>query len=169
MQAVTIFGSNSGPREKLITQAIRQLSEAGKIVLSSSFYETEPWGFECHENFLNQITVFETLLSPEEFLKTCLDIEKQLGRIRLPNASRYSSRPIDIDLLFYDSRILETPDLILPHPRLCERNFVLVPLAEIMPEFVHPVTGKTIAELLAASPDRMEVKKLTIRPDVPLT
>lgn len=160
MRAVTIFGSNSGDRQALITQAIRKLSETGRIVASSSFYETEPWGFECRENFLNQITVFETALSPEEFLKTCLDTEKQLGRIRTPDGPRYSSRPIDIDLLFCDSRILNTPTLTLPHPRMCERNFVLVPLAEIMPDFVHPVLGKSIATLLEESPDRLQVKKI---------
>lgn len=93
MQAVTIFGSNSGKKQELIIQAIRQLSQTGEIVLSSSFYETEPWGFKCHENFLNQITVFETLLSPEEFLKTCLDIEKKLGRVRTSNGPRYSPVP----------------------------------------------------------------------------
>lgn len=162
MQAVTIFGSNSGEKLELIKQAICRLSETGRIILSSSFYETAPWGFECRENFLNQITVFDTPLPPEEFLQTCLDTEKKLGRVRTVNGPRYSSRPIDIDLLFCDSRIIETPDLILPHPRLCERNFVLVPLAEIMPDFVHPVAGKTIARLLAESPDRLEVRKLII-------
>lgn len=164
MQAVTIFGSNSGKKQELIIQAIRQLSQAGEIVLSSSFYETEPWGFKCHENFLNQITVFETLLSPEEFLKTCLDIEKKLGRVRTSNGPRYSPRPIDIDLLFCDSQIINTPTLTLPHPRLSERNFVLIPLAEIMPDFVHPVLGKTIANLLTESPDRLQVKKSDIFP-----
>ncbi len=160
MRAVTIFGSNSGDRQALITQAIRKLSETGRIISGSSFYETEPWGFECQENFLNQITVFETALSPEAFLQTCLDTEKQLGRIRTTDGPRYSSRPIDIDLLFCDSRILNTPALTLPHPRMCERNFVLVPLAEIMPDFVHPVLGKSIATLLEESPDRLQVKKI---------
>lgn len=160
MRAVTIFGSNSGDRQALITQAIRKLSEAGRIVASSSFYETEPWGFECREHFLNQITVFETALSPEKFLETCLDTEKQLGRIRTTDGPRYSSRPIDIDLLFCDSRILNTSALTLPHPRMCERNFVLVPLAEIIPDFVHPVLGKSIATLLEESPDRLQVKKI---------
>jgi len=159
MQAVTIFGSNSGQKQELITQAIHRLSSVGKAILSSSFYETEPWGFECNENFLNQITVFETSLSPQAFLDCCLQTEKQLGRIRFPGGPRYSSRPIDIDLLFCDSLIIHTPGLVLPHPRLCERNFVLVPLSEIMPDFIHPVSGKTIARLLAESPDRLQVKK----------
>lgn len=160
MQAVTIFGSNSGNKKELITQAICRLSSAGQIVLSSSFYETAPWGFECDEHFLNQITVFKTSLSPVDFLRLCLDTEKQLGRVRQTNGPRYSSRTIDIDLLFCDSLILDTPELILPHPRICERNFVLVPLAEIMPDFRHPVSEKTIARLLEESPDQSAVKKL---------
>lgn len=165
MQAVTIFGSNSGKKQELIREAIYQLSKIGQIVLSSSYYETEPWGFECSENFLNQITVFETSLSPEEFLKACLDTEKQLGRIRTTYGPRYSSRPIDIDLLFCDSQILNTPALTIPHPRLSERNFVLTPLAEIMPDFVHPVLGKTMTCLLAESPDQLQVKRLAALTD----
>ncbi len=94
------------------------------------------------------------------FLQRCLETEKRLGRIRLAGGPRYSSRPIDIDLLFYDSVILNTPDLILPHPRMQERNFVLTPLAEILPDFVHPVFQKTIATLLQECPDKLEARKL---------
>ena len=95
-----------------------------------------------------------------DFLQRCLETEKRLGRIRLAGGPRYSSRPIDIDLLFYDSVILNTPDLILPHPRMQERNFVLTPLAEILPDFVHPVFQKTIATLLQECPDKLEARKL---------
>ena len=125
--------------------------------MASSFYETAPWGFECDENFLNQVVVFQTRLSAFDFLQRCLETEKRLGRIRLAGGPRYSSRPIDIDLLFYDSVILNTPDLILPHPRMQERNFVLTPLAEILPDFVHPVFQKTIATLLQVSSDSSDL------------
>lgn len=160
MQAVAIFGSNSGNKQALLTEAIRRVSSVGYITASSSVYETAPWGFESKENFLNQVVIFETALSPAAFLKFCLDTEKELGRIRFSNSPRYSSRPIDIDLLFYDSLILDTPELILPHPRMCERNFVLVPLAEIMPGFIHPQFHKTILQLLTECPDTLPVKKI---------
>lgn len=148
MQSITIFGSNSGDKYQIITEATRLLSEvAGEVVMASSFYETEPWGFECDEKFLNRVIVFETSLSPQEFLKACLDTESRLGRVRNSNGPRYTSRPIDIDILFYDSLILNTPELILPHPRLCERNFVLTPLSEILPDFIHPIFQKKISLL----------------------
>ena len=146
MQVVTILGSNSGNKRQLITEAIRILSSTEQWVMASSFYETAPWGFECDENFLNQVVVFQTRLSAFDFLQRCLETEKRLGRIRLAGGPRYSSRPIDIDLLFYDSVILNTPDLILPHPR--------------MQDFVHPVFQKTIATLLQECPDKLEARKL---------
>ena len=160
MQVVTLFGSNSGNKQELILQAIAQLSKVGEVVASSSFYETAPWGFSCREYFLNQITVFETSLSPMAFLDLSLETEQQLGRIRTTDSPRYASRPIDIDLLFCDSRIIHTPKLIIPHPRISERNFVLVPLVEILPDFLHPVSQKTMTQLLAESTDPLEVKKI---------
>lgn len=163
MQIVTIFGSNSGDKYQIIKEATSILSSAGQILMASSFYETEPWGFECKENFLNQVIVFETPLSPLDFLHRCLETEKQLGRIRNPQGPRYSSRPIDIDILFCESLVMDTPELILPHPRLTERNFVLTPLAEIMPDFVHPVLSKTITQLRSECPDQSMVKKATTR------
>ena len=160
MKAVTIFGSNSGNKRALIDQAIQHLSKVGDIVIGSSFYETEPWGFTCQENFLNQITVFETSLSAIDFLRYCLKTETLLGRVRLADAPRYSSRPIDIDLLFFDAQIIQTEELFLPHPRIQERNFVLTPLMEIMPDFVHPVFHKTISQLFYELTDSLEVKKI---------
>ena len=104
----------------------------------------------------NLLIVDNVRLSAFDFLQRCLETEKHLGRIRLAGGPRYSSRPIDIDLLFYDSVILNTPDLVLPQPRMQERNFVLTPLAEILPDFVHPVFQKTIATLLQECPDKLE-------------
>lgn len=161
MIAVTIFGSNQGDKHRILQNAKKVLADiAGTIVQVSSFYETAPWGFTCQENFLNQVVVFDTPLPAEDFLYHCLETEKQFGRQRTADGPRYSSRPIDIDILFYDHQILHTPDLIIPHPRLSERNFVLAPLAEIMPEFIHPVLHKTIAQLWADSPDPLSVKKV---------
>lgn len=170
MRVVTIFGSNSGDKHQLMEKAMNLLSEkAGEIILFSSDYETEPWGFESEENFLNRVVVFETALSPETFLQASLDVESQLGRVRNSHAPRYISRTIDIDILFYGAQIIHTPNLIVPHPRLTERNFVLIPLNEIMPEFVHPESGKTIHTLLEECPDRLEAKKCGERAGVTTT
>ena len=96
MQVVTILGSNSGNKRQLITEAIRILSSTEQWVMASSFYETAPWGFECDENFLNQVVVFQTRLSAFDFLQRCLETEKRLGRIRLAGGPRNSTRPIKL-------------------------------------------------------------------------
>ena len=165
MQVITSFGSNQGNKFRILKAAAAALSDAvGRITGISAFYETTPWGFDREENFLNQVIVFESQLSPTGFLQQCLKTEEKFGRIRYTPGPRYASRPIDIDMLFYDSLILNLPDLQLPHPRICERNFVLAPLAEIMPDFIHPVSGKTIAQLFRESPDSLQVKKLNLNP-----
>lgn len=158
---VTILGSNSGDKHRLLDEAVSLLSQAGRVIKQSSFYETEPWGFEADENFLNRVVVFDTDLSPHDFLRHCLNVEQRLGRVRKTGGPRYASRPIDIDILFCDDRIIDTPELTVPHPRLCERNFVLTPLAEVLPDFIHPIKKQSIANLLAVCPDRSEVKKIS--------
>lgn len=161
MRVVTIFGSNSGDKFRLMEEAMALLVEkVGKAVLASSYYETEPWGFKSEENFLNRVVVFETILSPEEFLHACLNTEKQLGRIRATDSPRYSSRPIDIDILFYGTQIIHTPHLTVPHPRLTERNFVLTPLNEIMPGFIHPEHNQTIQVLLKNCQDKLKARQI---------
>lgn len=162
MLVTVIFGSNSGDKKSTIENAIALVaSRTGKINTSSSLYETAPWGFESEECFLNQVVVYESLLSPIQFLNACLTIEQELGRTREAGV-RYTSRSIDIDLLFCDDLSLHTPDLILPHPRIPERRFVLEPLNEIMPEFIHPGTQKSISRMLQECPDQLPVKILTI-------
>lgn len=159
MQATVILGSNSGNSLSYLQQARRLLeNRIGKLICCSSIYETAPWGFQCEQNFLNQVCLLETSLTPEAVLSTALEIEKELGRVRSEHC-RYTSRTIDIDLLFCDDIILNTAILTLPHPRLAERNFVLVPLNEIMPRFMHPTLHKTVHQLLAECPDKLEVKK----------
>ncbi len=156
----TILGSNSGDKYQLLKEAAHLLSASGEIIQQSSFYETEPWGFESDENFLNQVIIFETPLNPSDFLHRCLEVEKKLGRVRNPNDPRYTSRPIDIDILFCDSQIINTPELTVPHPRICERHFVLAPLAEVMPDFIHPGKQKSVLELLSICPDHSIVKRI---------
>lgn len=160
MQVTVILGSNAGDKRQLFSRAISILAGQGNRVLrKSSLYETEPWGFESQELFLNQAVIFETSLVPGEFLQLCLDTEQKLGRTRTPGV-RYSSRTIDIDLLFWDSEIIDTPELTIPHPRIAERNFVLTPLREIMPGFIHPVLKKNISELAGECPDNLSVRQL---------
>ena len=133
--------------------------QIGMIVKKSSIYETEAWGFDAEQNFLNQAVVVETRLSAHEVLDKALSIEAQLGRVRTGNG--YASRTMDIDILFVDDKCIDTPDLVVPHPRIHQRNFVLVPLCEIMPDYVHPKMNKTIANLLKTSSDKGEVMPYT--------
>lgn len=159
MEITVIFGSNTGCRQATIEKALALLAaRTGPVIRTSSYYETEPWGFESEDTFLNRVATIDTACSPEAFLQICLETEKQLGRVRNQGA-RYQSRNIDIDILFCGSVIFSSPDLTVPHPRIGQRNFVLVPLAEIMPGFRHPVTGKTVREMLGECPDPLAVKR----------
>lgn len=140
------LGSSLGDREANIKKAIELLAPYVRVKRLSSLYETEPVGLREQPPFLNAVLAGETELSPEALLIKVKEIERALGRVpSFPNAPR----PIDIDLLFYDGQVMSTPELTLPHPRLHERAFVLVPLAELAPRLVHPGTGKRIAQLLA--------------------
>lgn len=161
-RAVVSLGSNLGDRRMLMRQAMTRLAETvGMPEKASSLYETAPWGFESEHPFLNQVAVFQTELCPEAVLAACLAIESELGRER-PGAAEpsYLSRTMDIDLLFYDNLVLDTPSLILPHPRIPLRRFVLVPLHEILPDWVHPRLHQTVTELLGDTPDKGEVCRL---------
>lgn len=142
------IGSNLGDRVGYIQQAVQFLkdSENIEVVESSSFYETEPVGLKSEKWFVNAVLRIETDLPPQELLDTCQQIEHKLGRIRdeSPDAPRYQSRTIDIDLLFYDDLIIATDALQLPHPRVHERAYALVPMLEIAPDFIHPILGNDI-------------------------
>jgi len=141
------LGSNKGDRLYSLARAFTEVSEkVGKVVAYSSVYETEPWGFVAEQQFYNQVLVAETDLSPVELIKTLLQTEALLGRVRQPGA--YESREIDIDILLYDDQILDDASLQIPHPRLHQRMFVLEPLAEVAPKVVHPLFGITARQLI---------------------
>jgi 2-amino-4-hydroxy-6-hydroxymethyldihydropteridine diphosphokinase len=151
------LGSNMGDRAANIARAVDGLRERGVgIVRQSSLYETEPVDFLDQDWFLNCVVEAETDLTPEELMRTLLEVERSLGRERrVPKGPRV----IDIDILLYGAELVRMPELKIPHPRMAERGFVLAPFAEIAPGVRHPVFEKTIAELLARTPDRSEVRR----------
>jgi 2-amino-4-hydroxy-6-hydroxymethyldihydropteridine diphosphokinase len=154
------LGSNQGEKIKNCEQAIEEIlkREGGFFLSRSSWYYSEPWGREDQDWFINGVIQIRTELSPDELLMKFKEIEKRLGR---ENREKWGPRVIDIDILFYDDLSLESPGMEIPHPRISERNFVLIPFAEIAPQFVHPVLKKTIKELLDTSPDRKKVVKMS--------
>lgn len=160
-RAVVITGSNSGDRRERIDAAREALSRmAGDIAAASPVMSSEPWGEfaaeETTDDFLNQVLVLETPLPPAELLSATQYVEKLLGRERTGGEQGrkgtkpqvYASRAIDIDILFYDDRVVETDRLVIPHPLIAAREFVLRPLAAVMPDFRHPVTGESVRRML---------------------
>ena len=142
------LGTNQGDREENLKRAIEMLSLAlGTYTSLSSFIETEPWGFESQNSFLNCVVAFRTTLPPMELLETTEKIERELGRTAKSNGGVYHDRIIDIDILLYGNETINTERLTVPHPLMHERNFVLTPLCEIAPQAIHPVIGKSIAEI----------------------
>jgi 2-amino-4-hydroxy-6-hydroxymethyldihydropteridine diphosphokinase len=140
------LGSNLGDRFSNLQAAIAALPPAVRLLAQSPVYETSPWGLTDQPAFLNMVIKGRTTLAPVDVLRQLKHLEVELGR--LP-AVRWGPRHIDIDLLFFDRLILDTPGLTLPHPRLHERAFVLIPLADLAPGFVHPLLGTSVRELLA--------------------
>ena len=164
-----LFGSNMVLRRDSGTSDKNQIfdlachliiNRCGRVVKVSSSYESEPWGFEAEEWFLNRVIVVETELVPEELLRQLLDIEKELGRIRHPEKQGYTSRTADLDLLYYGDHIIHTDILTVPHPRLHLRRFALVPMCEVAPDYVHPILQMTQTDLLQQCPDDGIVRRV---------
>ncbi len=147
------LGTNLGDKRKNLDDALLVIEERiGTVVSLSSFYETAPWGFESQNSFLNAAVGVDTALTPEALMQATQEIEKQLGRRHKSVQKVYHDRPIDIDILLYGDAVLQTETLTIPHPEMTERRFVMEPLAEIAPDVVHPVFGKTISKLLSLIP-----------------
>lgn len=167
-QLVLLLGGNEGDTCALLALARRLLAErVGRVMCVSSLYQTEPWGMQSAQMFVNQAVVLQTGLEPLQCLERLQVIEAQLGRqphtaAYAPDGSRlYASRPIDIDIIFYGNRVVAEPLLAVPHPRMAQRRFVLQPLAEVVPNHRHPLLGLTVSELLEACTDPCTVALMT--------
>jgi 2-amino-4-hydroxy-6-hydroxymethyldihydropteridine diphosphokinase len=151
-----LLGSNLGNRETYLSQANAEIQkQVGNIVAKSSIYQTEAWGNTEQDDYLNQALAVETTIEPFELLEILQAIEKQLGRKR---EIIWGARTIDIDIIFYDQQIISTQTLTIPHSRIMERKFVLLPLCEIAPDFIHPVWQISVKEMLNICEDNLKVE-----------
>lgn len=154
-----LLGTNQGDRGKNLAAAKQLIEErAGKIVRFSSVYRTAAWGNHDQPEFYNQVIGISTTLSPQQLLEHILEIELELGRRRL---EKWGPRIIDIDILFFHQLVIDTSNLTVPHPRMAERKFALVPLAEVAPSFHHPVLDKDVSTLLNECDDTLPVSLVT--------
>ncbi len=152
------LGSNLGDRKKQLTTALTEIERVAKIVKKSSFYESNPLGYQDQEKFLNMAIEIVTDLNPIELIVLLQEIEHKMGRIR---EIENGPRTIDLDILLYDDEIINHPNLKIPHPRMNKREFVIKPLCEIAPEILHPVLKKSILQLDSQLKSTLEIKKLT--------
>lgn len=151
-----LLGSNLGDRMLVMKSAVNLIQkEIGEIVTISSIYETAPWGIVNQPSFLNQVLAVQTIQAPEDVLRIILEIEHELGRVRY---ERWGARVIDIDILYFQDLVIDSARLTIPHPRLHERRFTLAPLAEIAPDFIHPVFKKSSVQLLKECKDNSEIQ-----------
>ncbi len=153
------LGTNLGDKKENLGRALKLIGNGcGTVIRVSGIYVSGSWGYESNNDFYNQCLELETGFGPEELLKLLLEIEQMMGRAR--KGMGYADRVIDIDILFYNSLVLEIDHLHIPHPRIPERMFVLKPMMELDPEFVHPLLQDTISVLAEKCKDSSEVKKL---------
>ena len=146
------LGTNQGDCLEQLKQAIAELNKIGDVYLCSSVWVSKSWGYESENLFLNQVVAISTLLSPHELMQATQEIEQRMGRLYKSN-NGYQDRMIDIDILAYDDIIIKADELVIPHPLMCDRKFVLLPLVEITPEWVHPTNGETATCLLQMCKD----------------
>lgn len=159
-EVILLLGSNLGNRATNLSCAISELNNRfEKVLRLSSVYESEAWGFDSNNHFLNQVVVIQTDKKPNEVLDVVLGIETQLGRIRDKKSTAYESRIIDIDILFIGSLTMKTNELVIPHPQLHNRRFTLVALEELDKDFIHPIYQKSVSQLLLKCKDNLWVKK----------
>jgi 2-amino-4-hydroxy-6-hydroxymethyldihydropteridine diphosphokinase len=158
--AVILLGSNLDNRSLLLSEARKSLTTLGEIAQASAIYETAAWGKKDQPAFLNQVITLETKEQPEELVTFFLEVENKLGRKR---SEPWAARTIDIDLLFLGNTIFQSEKATVPHPRIADRRFTLVPLCDVLPDFQHPVLLKTMKELLAECTDPLPVKKAKLR------
>jgi 2-amino-4-hydroxy-6-hydroxymethyldihydropteridine diphosphokinase len=152
--AYLILGSNLGERlENLYIAKSHIENQCGRVLKASPIYQTAAWGKTDEPAFVNQVLFIETLLTPQALLTTILNIEQEMGRVR---SIKYAARTMDIDILFYNRAIIQELNLTIPHPEITNRKFVLLPLAALVPNKIHPVYKKSIKDLLAACTDTLE-------------
>jgi 2-amino-4-hydroxy-6-hydroxymethyldihydropteridine diphosphokinase len=157
-QVFLLLGSNINPRLDFIRESIERIEKQIGIILNKShLYETEPWGFESASQFLNQVIEVQTICSVTKIHSQTRQIELEMGRVKVPDPG-YASRNIDIDILYFNQEVFHSDELTIPHPRLQQRKFTLIPLVEIAPEFKHPVFKVSQRELLEKCTDRGTVR-----------
>ena len=153
-----LLGSNLGDSVKYLADASSLIGlRLGSILAKSSLYRTASWGKHDQPDFINQVIVVETSLEAEEMMQTILIIEEEMGRVR---TKKNAARTIDIDILFFNKEIIKSISLVIPHPFIRDRRFVLVPLNELSARFIHPVLKKSIQQLLKQCPDKLDVKRI---------